>query len=859
MVLLPLLPDVADPAFARDSPVPRAGTRVSICGKFLFAGDTKLVVRGVTYGPFASGSQAGGWDPATVAADFAAMRAAGINAVRLYTVPPRWLLDAALEHGLWVMAGIPWEQHVAFLDEGLSAAIIERVREGAAACAGHPALLCIAVGNEIPAPMVRWLGRRRVERFLGRLCDAARRGAPGALVTYVNYPSTEYLRVADADFVSFNVYLEARSQLESYIARLQNLADDRPLVIAELGFDSQRNGQARQADTLGWQLDCAYGGGCAGAFVFAWTDEWHRGGHEILDWDFGLTTRDRGPKPALAAVADRFDGPVVPAAAVEPEISVVVCTYNGAATLADCLDGVTALNYPRYEVIVVVDGSTDASADIARTFGVRVICTDNRGLSAARNTGLHAALGEIVAYIDDDARPDADWLTHIARGFEDGTVAAVGGPNIIPPGSGTVAQCVANAPGGPTHVLISDREAEHLPGCNLAIRRSSLEAIGGFDERFRVAGDDVDVCWRLTDAGQRLAFSAGAVVLHRRRATIRGYLRQQRGYGRAEAHLERKWPERYSPVGHVSWVGRIYGNGSAQHRGGMRWRVYYGAWGSGAFQPLYGPRHGILRSLPLLPEWYLGLAGLAALSAGGALWSPLLAALPLLALALGALAVDAVLGAARAHYPGISARRRIGLRALTALLYLLHPPARLRGRLGSGLAPWRRRGPRGAHLPLPRTFTLWSEQWAPAEAHVDQLASRLRAGGVVVTSGGDWDRWDLHIRGGTLGGARVRTAVEEHGSGRQLTRVRCVAQLTAAGAVAAALAIVTVIIAALIGGALAAALPLGAGAAIGLRLGSECGSALQAAALALRDPAPEHHDEPGRDACPELRPLEASG
>ncbi len=857
MVVLASLADPDERRGAVDSPTPREGVSVTVCGKFLFAGDTKLMLRGVTYGPFGSGAKADGWDPDVVAADFAAMRVAGINAVRVYTVPPRWMLDAALEHGLWVMAGIPWEQHVAFLDDGLGSAIIERVRRGAAACAGHPALLCIVVGNEIPAPVVRWLGRRRVERFIGRLCDAARRGAPDSLVTYVNYPSTEYLRVPDADFVSFNVYLEGRAQLEPYIARLQNLADDRPLVIAELGFDSSRNGQDRQADTLSWQLDCAYGGGCAGAFVFAWTDEWYRGGHHIDDWDFGLTTRERAPKPALAAVTERFDGPVVPAAALEPEISVIVCTYNGAATLADCLDGVTALSYPRYEVIVVIDGSTDASEDIARTFGVRVIVTENRGLSAARNTGLHASLGEIVAYIDDDARPDPDWLTHIARGFEAAEVAAVGGPNIIPPRSGTVAQCVANAPGGPTHVLISDREAEHLPGCNLAIRRSSLEAIGGFDERFRVAGDDVDVCWRLTDNEQRLAFSSGAVVLHRRRATVRGYLRQQRGYGRAEAHLERKWPERYSPVGHVSWVGRIYGNGSAQHRGGMRWRVYYGAWGSGAFQPLYGPRHGLLRSLPLLPEWYLALAALVALSAAGALWSPMLVALPLLVLALAALAVDAVLGAARARFPGISARRRLALRALTALLYLLHPPARLSGRLGAGLSPWRRRGPGGARLPVPRTFSQWSERWSPAESRVDQLAIRLRAGGVVVTSGGDWDRWDLHVRGGALGGAHILTAVEEHGSGRQLTRIRCVPHPTAAGVSAAALAVLLLVGGIVVGGTLAMAALLGTAAIIGLRLGFECGTALQAAAIALRDPALGRDGEPGLDIYAELRALEA--
>ena len=155
------------------------------------------------------------------------------------------------------------------------------------------------------------------------------------------------------------------------------------------------------------------------------------------------------------------------------------------------------IEYPSYDVIVVDDGSTDATAAIARSFGVRVISTPNRGLSHARNLGLNAASGEIVAYIDDDAYPDPHWLTYLARAFMNSDHAGVGGPNIPPPGDGPIAACVANAPGGPIHVLLSDEVAEHIPGCNMAFRRERLQAIGGFDPQFRKAGDDVDVCWRL--------------------------------------------------------------------------------------------------------------------------------------------------------------------------------------------------------------------------------------------------------------------------------------------------------------------------------------------------------------------------
>src|SRR5215218_231109 len=125
-------------------------------------GADRLVVRGVTYGTFAPNPDGDAYpDPATVDRDFAQMVAVGINAVRTYTTPPRWLLDLASAHGIFVMAGIAWEHHVAFLDHpGRPADIERRVRAAVRACAGHPAILCYSVGNEIPASIVRWHGRR---------------------------------------------------------------------------------------------------------------------------------------------------------------------------------------------------------------------------------------------------------------------------------------------------------------------------------------------------------------------------------------------------------------------------------------------------------------------------------------------------------------------------------------------------------------------------------------------------------------------------------------------------------------------------------------------------------------------------
>jgi GT2 family glycosyltransferase len=750
--------------------------RPHVQGKFLFVGDTKLWIRGVTYGTFRPDADGNEYhDSETVEHDFAEMASNGLNAIRTYTIPPRWLLDTAQRHGLRVMIGLPWEQHVTFLDDTKRARSIEaRVRAGVRACAGHPAVLCYAIGNEIPAPIVRWYGNRRVEQYLERLYRAAKQEDPEGLVTYVNYPTTEYLQLPFLDLVCFNVYLETQERLETYLARLQNIAGDRPLLMGEVGLDSRRNGEYIQADVLDWQIRSIFAGGCTGAFVFAWTDEWYRGGHDIADWDFGLTDRQRYPKPALTAVCNAFaDVPLSPDLPW-PHISVVVCSYNGARTIRDCCEGLLRLDYPNFEVIVVNDGSSDATPEIVSEYDFRLISTENRGLSNARNTGWQEARGEIVAYIDDDAYPDPHWLTFLAAAFMRTSHVGIGGPNLPPPGDGPIADCVANAPGGPVHVLLSDTEAEHIPGCNMAFRKTALQAIAGFDPQFRTAGDDVDVCWRLQQQGWSIGFSPAAMVWHHRRNSVRTYWRQQQGYGKAEALLEKKWPEKYNVFGHLSWAGRLYGRGSKRCVSWSRDRIYQGTWGSALFQSMYAPAPSFWGSLPLMPEWYVAIAALTALSALGLFWKPLLVALPLLGYALGVLLVQAGLSAQHASFTSAPQSRteRLQLWALTTILHLMQPLARLRGRWRYGLTPWRWCSTRGWRWPWPRTCQLWSEQWQCPLARLQAIEETLRAEGTASVRGGDYDRWDLEVRGGILGAVRLLATTEEHGAGKQLVRFR---------------------------------------------------------------------------------------
>ena len=172
---------------------------------------------------------------------------------------------------------------------------------------------------------------------------------------------------------------------------------------------------------------------------------------------------------------------------------------------------------------------------------------------------------------------------------------------------------MAAAPGQPTHVLESDQVAEHIPGCNMAFRREALEAINGFDPQYRKAGDDVDVCWRLQQAGYWITFAPGAFVWHHRRQSPRAYLRQQAGYGEAEALLRFKHPDQFNGRGDGKWRGVLYGASLPGPAARPSAIIYRGTFGTGLFQCLYqpGPAHWAM-----LPE-----------HAGVARWPPRLVAL----------------------------------------------------------------------------------------------------------------------------------------------------------------------------------------------------------------------------------------
>ena len=767
-VLLPMLPCVSAGVLAP----------IRVSGKFFFAGDEKFFVKGVTYGPFPVGSHGRQFPECDVVVrDFRMMAEMGATVVRVFTVPPVWLLDRAAEAGLRVLVGLPWSQHVAFLDNRkIQSEILRSVSEAVHGLGRHPAIFAYLIGNEIPPDMVRWHGAQRVRGFLIKLMQTVKAADPARLVSYANFPSTEYLTVDFTDFVCFNVYLHDESAFRRYISRLQNLAVDRPLVLTEFGIDSFREGQEAQAEILAWQIRAAFDMGAAGTFVFAWTDEWFTGGHLIEDWAFGLVDRNREPKPAYRAVARRFQEPIPPGLAHSPRVSVVVCSYNAERTMEACLASLEHLNYPDYEVIVVNDGSTDRTLEIAERFPyARIISQPNKGLSVARNVGAEAATGEIVAYTDSDCVADPDWLTYLVSTMERKQLVACGGPNFPPPEDSLVPSAVAVSPGGPTHVLLTDETAEHIAGCNMAFRRDALLGLGGFDPVYRAAGDDVDMCWRFQDAGHTIGFSPAATVWHFRRNTVSAYLGQQRGYGKAEALVYAKHPVRFNLFGQAKWLGRIYGDLSASFLLSRKPLIYSGVFGRGLFQTLYEPPSSLTAALPLSFEWNVAALALAAAGAlaGGWLW---LLALPLLTTWLLAISI-ALKAPIDRRFRGLKAR------ALVALLVYLGPILRGWERL-----KWRFKAippepedalgvveqkARISWLGRAIYLSYWSERGDEKEALLAGLMRVMEPLKYFVVMDSGWGDWDIKISRGVWTRAFVLCCVENHGGNKRFLRVRC--------------------------------------------------------------------------------------
>ncbi|HUR45489.1 MAG TPA: glycosyltransferase, partial [Candidatus Saccharimonadales bacterium] len=446
----------------------------------------------------------------------------------------------------------------------------------------------------------------------------------------------------------------------------------------------------------------------------------------------------------------------------------------GAKTLKTCLDSLQMLNYPDYEVILVDDGSLDASAQIASLYpNVRYFRQRNQGLSVARNTGISAATGEIVAFTDADCRADEDWLYFLIGDLLQSRFVAIGGHNLLPPEDSLAAAAVMVSPGGPAHVMLTDKLAEHIPGCNMAFYKWALEEIGNFDPIFMKAGDDVDICWRLQQRGHRIGFSSAGFVWHYRRSNVNAYLKQQAGYGEAEALLVRKHPEYFSFFGGSIWRGRIY---SPSRLGVLLGHpiIYHGLFGTAFFQTLYAATPATSLMLCTSLEYHV------------------LVTLPLLILSvpfhflrpLGIFSFAVSLSICAAA--GIQAelpknKRKWWSRPLVSLLFLLQPIvrgwARYKGRLS--LRPT----PEAAQKQLdslqrfakgpPKQFTFyWSKRHIDRVAFLNTILARLDSEGWPSKADQGWCDYDVEIYGSRWSRLQLTVAAELWAGENKMFRCR---------------------------------------------------------------------------------------
>ena len=750
--------------------------RVRRDGKFFRLGADKFYVKGVTYGPFAPNPDGDPLpDRKQVRTDFELMLELGANCLRIYSVPPRWFLDLAQEMGLKVFVDVSWPKNLEFCsDPQIAEMARSAVRQAARQCGNHPAIFAISVVNEIPPDLVRFCGRERIEQFIDELVRVGRNEAPKCLFTFANFPTTEYLRPREIDFVCFNVYLHDEQVFRNYLARLQNIAGDLPLLLGEYGVDTIReNTEHGQAEVLDRQLRAIFDEGAVGTFVFSFTDDWFVHNWQIEDWAFGLTRRDRSPKPAFESVREVFRRAPQTADVKLPMCSIVICSYNGASTAESCLRSMEKLRYPgEYEVIFIDDGSTDRTQEILQKFPhVRNIRQKNKGLSYARNVGMEAARGEIVVYTDSDCEADEDWLYYIALALVRSGYVGTGGPNLIPDEGSWVADCVGLSPGGPTHVMIDDREAEHVPGCNMAFHKWALKQVNGFDPQFRKAGDDVDVIWRLQDLGYAIGFAPAAQVWHYRRNTIKAYLKQQRGYGQAEAMLKFKHPDHFNVLGASHWRGKIYGADTAGLRLGGD-VIYHGLFGTGLFQTIYRRPASMLVMMLMSIEWHLLAMFVTVLG---------LAFGPLLWVAAGMFLTPLVLASIAAAQTPAPRHRHWLWRPLVTWLHYRQPivrgwarySVRLKAKVLNGQARGYRRSTRLPFDPADRhTLRYWSNR-LDRFVLLKKVADEVRAAGWRYRLDSGWNGWDLEIYGSRYVKLRLTTASEKHHGSGLLTRVRC--------------------------------------------------------------------------------------
>jgi glycosyltransferase involved in cell wall biosynthesis len=229
-----------------------------------------------------------------------------------------------------------------------------------------------------------------------------------------------------------------------------------------------------------------------------------------------------------------------------PAATVIVPTRDRPESLRRCLEAIAGLDYPldRLEAIVVNDAGREPLGPLLdplrERLALRLLDGDGSGPGAARNAGIAAASGELLAFTDDDCEPDSGWLALLARAIGDRERLAGGQTVNALTANGYSAASQAITDAVYAHYNPDPRKAAFLASNNVAGPKGAFARLGGFDERFALAaGEDRDLCSRWLEQEGELAYVPGAVVRHSHGLDLSGFWRQHYGYGRG-TYLQRR-------------------------------------------------------------------------------------------------------------------------------------------------------------------------------------------------------------------------------------------------------------------------------------------------------------------------------
>jgi GT2 family glycosyltransferase len=194
---------------------------------------------------------------------------------------------------------------------------------------------------------------------------------------------------------------------------------------------------------------------------------------------------------------------------------VAIPCYNGAAFVGQAIESVLGQSHPPFEVLVIDDGSTDASAEIIQSYPVRLLQhVHNKGLAHARNSAINVATGDILVFLDVDAFADTELLANLLSGYDSPDVAGVGGQG-IESNLRSVADRWRRVHASQGHGN-APKDVEFLYGLCMSFRLEMLRQVGGFNGAFRTNAEDMDVGLRIRSAGYRLRYLPQAQVYHQR-------------------------------------------------------------------------------------------------------------------------------------------------------------------------------------------------------------------------------------------------------------------------------------------------------------------------------------------------------